>query len=67
MSNPLNPTAEPVRVATAIQTVIIAVFVLAKVFGWWTWTDDQETAVLAAYGALVVALGAFTRGRVSPV
>ncbi len=63
----MNPTTEPVRVATAIQTVIIAVFVLAKVFNWWSWSDNQETAVLAAYGALVVLLGSITRGKVTPV
>lgn len=58
---------EPVALSAAIQTLLVAVFVLAKLFGWWHWSDDQEAGVLAAYAALTVVLASITRGKVSPV
>lgn len=58
---------EPVALTAAFQTLLIAILVLAKLFGWWHWTDDQEAGVLAAYAALTVVLASITRGKVTPV
>lgn len=73
MSDPTSSTPkasltqrEPVALATAIQGVLVAVFALAKLFEWWSWSDAQEAGVLALYLALVVLVGSVARSKVSP-
>lgn len=57
---------EPVVLSGALQGVLVAVFALAKLFEWWSWSDAQEAGVLALYLALVGLLTVVTRGKVTP-
>jgi hypothetical protein len=60
-------STEPVRGATAIQSLLTAVIGLALVFGWVNWSEEQIGAIVLVYTALVVVLGEFTRSKVTPV
>lgn len=65
--NPSGNSGEPVLYTAAIQGVLVAVFALAKLFEWWSWSSDQEAGVLALYLALVALLAVRTRSKVTPV
>lgn len=59
--------AEPVALATALQTVILSLFACLTAFEVWTPTDGQTAALTAFYAAFVVLLGVWQRNRVTPV
>lgn len=63
----ITPSTEPVALATAIQTVILALFAFLTAFGVWSPSDEQVSATIALYAAFVVCLGAWQRNRVTPV
>lgn len=66
MMNKLSST-EPVALATAIQTVILALFACLTEFGVWSPSEGQTSAIIALYAAFVIFLGAWQRNQVTPV
>lgn len=62
-----SPTMEPVRLAAAVQSLIAAVIGLLTVFDVWHPSQDQVTAMMLVYTALLPVIGAVVRSRVTPV
>ncbi len=57
---------EPVVFAGAIQTLILAVGVLASAFGWWEWTQEQREAVLAVWAGVTAIVTFAVRKQTVP-
>lgn len=62
-----SPTLEPVRLAAAAQSLIAAVIGLLTVFDVWHPSQDQVTAMMLVYTALLPVIGAIVRSKVTPV
>lgn len=57
---------EPVAFFGGLQGILLAVFVLARVFHWWVWSTDQQTAVMALWAAVTAFLTWVIRQAVTP-
>lgn len=62
-----SPTMYPVRVAFAVQSLIFAVLGALSALHVWSLTEDQTTAVLAVYAALLPLIGSTVGSKVTPV
>lgn len=62
-----SPTMYPVRVAFAVQSLIVAVLGALSALNVWSLTEDQTTAVLAVYAALLPLIGSIVGSKVTPV
>lgn len=58
--------SEPVAFFGSLQVVLLAVFTLAALFDWWTWSEDQQAGVLALWAAVTAFLTYLIRGSVTP-
>jgi hypothetical protein len=57
---------EPVAFVGALNSIVLAVFTLAGVFGWWDWTDEQTGAVMGLWAAVSGFAMYLARANVTP-